>query len=127
MGLKRWKEAKKAVQQVFKSLKDPNVQKNFTSAYNKEFYEKNSQANLKKIEDIFENMDKVDQKIKEFYKRQDTTANYRRKKLMRFQNIAKDAINNLMLNQTKDYQLYSEEQKQEEEYDEILDIIEKRA
>lgn len=45
------------------TLNDPNVPKNYTSVYNKEFYEKNINENSKKIEKILEDMKKLDVKV----------------------------------------------------------------
>ena len=56
MEKKDWVKAENAVKQMRTVLNDPNIPKNYTSVYNKEFYEKAINENTKKIERILEDM-----------------------------------------------------------------------
>lgn len=43
-------------------MTDPNIPKNYTSVYNKEFYEKAINENTKKIEKILDDMKNLEEK-----------------------------------------------------------------
>lgn len=70
------------------TLSDPSIPKNYTSVYNKEFYEKNITENTKKIEKILEDMKKIDFKAARINNDTQSTSNqYQKIKYQRLQTM----------------------------------------
>lgn len=109
-------------------MEDPSIPKSYTSVYTKEFYDNNFKLNTKKIKGILDDLNKMEEKEKNITNQKDTTSQYQQQKILKMKTMGKNAISKILQNQVEDLMVnvYNEEKKQNDQYDNVLISIEKK-